>query len=120
MSKQLAEVFIRAAKAHSDSPPDLAAATESPQHLSLPDLLRLHGEASAAVLLLLIAVGRLLRPPVELEAALRRSDSTRILLMALFGALLGLILILAPGRVARSRARSQPWRWPSPHQFPRP
>lgn len=56
MSKQLAEVFIRAAKAHSDSPPDLAAATESPQHLSLPDLLCLHGEASAAVLPLLMAL----------------------------------------------------------------
>lgn len=37
--------------------------------------------------------GTLLRPPVEREAALRRSDSARILLMALFGALLGLITL---------------------------
>ncbi|RQO57345.1 hypothetical protein DBR47_16120 [Paucibacter sp. KBW04] len=56
MSKLLAEVFHRAAQAHSEAHSETGAAPDSFQELSLPDLLRLHGEASAAVLLLLMAV----------------------------------------------------------------
>lgn len=60
MSKQLAESFRRAAQEHlrdhAAAAPAEAKVLGGVRDLSLPDLLRLHGEASAAVLLLLMAV----------------------------------------------------------------